>query len=112
MFELVMSTFSEDKVLKDENNRRLWHMIENHDIDRLYNEYNVAGTERYLSGSKLLLRYMESNSGGVCKAKRQKFMKPGNLAMDSGARTFSAVKTYMVLRRIEDLLDVNYIQVA
>lgn len=69
-FDPVVSTFSKEEVLKQEENGRLWNPTVKHIVESLDKEDGDGGTAWYSSMKKPLFEYMEADSGRVYSAKR------------------------------------------
>lgn len=65
MFDLVLSAFYREKILKEQTKRKLWNMIVNHSMESMDEENGSARTARYSCTEKLLLEYIESDSRWV-----------------------------------------------
>lgn len=68
MLDQVMFTVTEEEVLEQKENRKLWNPWVSHDVESLDKEDRDAGIARYSSTKELLLEYNEANCRRVCSA--------------------------------------------
>lgn len=71
IFDLLISTFRESKVLREEKSQRLRNPIVNSSVEMLHKEDSSAGVVNYSSTKKLFLEYMKRNSGKVWSTSRR-----------------------------------------
>lgn len=71
MFDLAMSTFSAEVVLKEEDKRELRNPILNQDAESLHKIDRDARPARYASTKKLLIGYINGDSGWVWTVNRR-----------------------------------------
>lgn len=68
-FDLGMPSFAVEEVAKLEENRRLWNLSVNHDVESLDKECRDVGTEGYSFTKELLFEYEKEDSGRWWSAK-------------------------------------------
>lgn len=68
---MMMSTFPEEEVLKEKDNRKLWNPVVNHVVESLSKEDKDTGIEMYQSTKELSLEYVEADCGWVRSTNRR-----------------------------------------